>query len=339
MDADPNIASFGRFTLDRSNRQLMYDGAPVELGSRYFDALALLVERRGELVTKDEFMDRVWRGIPVTDEALTQCIRSLRKALGDEAGAPRFIQTVPKHGYRFVATIAEEGESETVVAAPAQPASRLAGTCTVGGLVAGLLGGFAYGVLAGTGGAAGSLMLAAMIGALGTLAGAALGLAMAAMLAWRKTADPMLVMAGAVGGLLAGLVGNMLAYQGVGLLTGRSLGDVTGPLEGLLIGSATGFLAWLALGGRARGLVLGCAVLSGIATGILIRLTNGTLLAGSLLSLQLEMPRMQLDLARLGLRLGDAGWAIPAHLWATVIEATVFVVAMAFAALSARHRQ
>ena len=98
MTDRPPILRFADFALDRADRQLCRDGVPVELGSRYFDALVLLVEARGALVSKDRFMDEVWRGIPVTDEALTQCIRTLRRALGDEAGNPRFIHTVPKHG-------------------------------------------------------------------------------------------------------------------------------------------------------------------------------------------------------------------------------------------------
>src|SRR6478609_10411581 len=96
---------FGPFALDRGDRRLRRDGEPVELSARYFDALALLVGEAGMLVTKDRFMGEVWRGGPVTDEALTQCIKELRRALGDEATSPRFIETVPKHGYRFVAPV------------------------------------------------------------------------------------------------------------------------------------------------------------------------------------------------------------------------------------------
>src|SRR5687768_17029528 len=96
---------FGRFHLDPADRQLRRDGAPVELNARYLDALTLLVSEQGRLVTKDRFLGEVWRGVPVTDEALTQCIKSLRKQLGDDAAAPRFIETVPKHGYRFVAEV------------------------------------------------------------------------------------------------------------------------------------------------------------------------------------------------------------------------------------------
>src|SRR5687768_3981279 len=93
---------FGPFTLDRAGRRLLRGGAPVDLNARYFDALCLLAAAPGELVTKDRFMAEIWAGIPVTDEALTQCIRTLRRALDDDAASPRYIATVPKYGYRFV---------------------------------------------------------------------------------------------------------------------------------------------------------------------------------------------------------------------------------------------
>ena len=72
---------FGDFLLHPENRLLARNGRPVELNSRYLDALHLLVRDAGALVTKDRFLDEVWQGIPVTDEALTQCIKMLRKAL------------------------------------------------------------------------------------------------------------------------------------------------------------------------------------------------------------------------------------------------------------------
>lgn len=108
---------FDRFTLDLRERQLRIEddgNGLVELSGRYLDALALMVAEPGKLIAKDRFMGEVWRGIPVTDEALTQCIRSLRKALGDDAARPRFIETVPKYGYRFIAAV-------VVVAEPFAP--------------------------------------------------------------------------------------------------------------------------------------------------------------------------------------------------------------------------
>ncbi|CAN5371969.1 hypothetical protein BH09PSE1_BH09PSE1_17780 [soil metagenome] len=101
---------FDRFQLDPDDRLLLRDGAPVELNARYLDALSLLVREQGRLVSKARFHDEVWRGVPVTDEALTQCIRTLRRLLGDDAARPRFIETVPKHGYRFIAPIIADGE-------------------------------------------------------------------------------------------------------------------------------------------------------------------------------------------------------------------------------------
>ncbi len=106
---------FGPFVLDSEHRTLHQIGHeaghgdvhPVPLNSRYFDALVMLVENAGELISKDRFNEEVWRSVPVTDEALTQCIRSLRSALGDKARTPRFIETVPKHGYRFVAEVSQ----------------------------------------------------------------------------------------------------------------------------------------------------------------------------------------------------------------------------------------
>ena len=82
------IFAFDGFTLDPADRRLRQgDGAPVELSARYLDALALLVGEAGRLVPKQRFMDEVWRGVPVTDEALTQCIKTLRRQLGDDAAA------------------------------------------------------------------------------------------------------------------------------------------------------------------------------------------------------------------------------------------------------------
>ncbi|MFN0047211.1 MAG: transcriptional regulator, partial [Sphingorhabdus sp.] len=96
---------FDDFRLDPENRLLVRDGAQVELSGRYLDALALLVGAPGKLVSKERFLEDVWHGVPVTDEALTQCIKALRRTLGDDAARPRFIETVPKYGYRFIADV------------------------------------------------------------------------------------------------------------------------------------------------------------------------------------------------------------------------------------------
>ena len=122
-NVSPGSFRFESFVLDAGDRRLHRDGAPVELNSRYFDALALLIGERGKLVSKDRFLEEVWRGVPVTDEALTQCIKTLRRQLGDDAANPRFIETVPKHGYRFIAPV-EANPAEPVRIAPALPSWR-----------------------------------------------------------------------------------------------------------------------------------------------------------------------------------------------------------------------
>jgi len=153
-----SLYSFGPFVLEPANRRLSANGRPVELSGRYLDALVLLVVEEGRLVTKARLLDEVWKGVPVTEEALTQCVRSLRKALGDEAGRPRFIETVPRHGYRFIASVtaAETAEANSD-AARFEPRPRrdrrqalshflgLGRAGLIGGGGAGLVGGLAYG--------------------------------------------------------------------------------------------------------------------------------------------------------------------------------------------------
>src|SRR4051794_14771438 len=114
----PGSFRFDRFLLDPADRQLRRDDAPVELNARYLDALVLLVREAGKLVSKDRFLGEVWRGVPVTDEALTQCIKTLRRQLGDDAAKPRFIETVPKHGYRFIAPVRVLGGKTARVGGP-----------------------------------------------------------------------------------------------------------------------------------------------------------------------------------------------------------------------------
>src|SRR6476661_4566799 len=142
---------FEQFVLDPDDRQLRRGADPVELNGRYFDALALLVHERGKLVSKDRFLDEVWRGVPVTDEALTQCVRTLRRQLGDDASRPRFIETVPKHGYRFIAPVRALEASGRPADSPRPRHSRdtvlLGAAGTVGGGLAGFIGGLLYGFL------------------------------------------------------------------------------------------------------------------------------------------------------------------------------------------------
>jgi DNA-binding winged helix-turn-helix (wHTH) protein len=93
---------FGRFRVLLRQRQLVTDGVPIELGSRAFDLLLVLLEANGSLVTKDELLSRVWPGIFVAEENLKVHISALRKALGEDRD---FIHTEFGRGYRFTAAV------------------------------------------------------------------------------------------------------------------------------------------------------------------------------------------------------------------------------------------
>ena len=88
--------------LSPARRELLRDGVEVRLIPRYFDLLRLLVERRDEAVHRQEIFDRVWADVIVSDGALSQAIRTLRRALGDDPREPSFIRTVSRYGYQFV---------------------------------------------------------------------------------------------------------------------------------------------------------------------------------------------------------------------------------------------
>lgn len=333
MANQSEILRFEAFELDCGNRQLRHRGVAVELGSRYFDALTLLVARPGELVTKNEFMDAVWHGVPVTDEALTQCIRTLRRALNDDASNPRFIQTIPKHGYRFIAAALRPKEP---VAYPHGPI--VAGVCTVAGTGAGAVAGLFYGIMAGTGGGGQVLILAAMIGALGLLAGAGLGTGMAAAITWRRRADWWTVAGAALGGLCVGAIGNLLGREGVGLLSGISIDDVTGPLEGVILGTATGLSVLTVSGGHSGRSVLATATLAATAAGVLIHFAGGTLLAGSLHALEQGVPGTQLRMEQIGMLASEAGLTATVRTASAIVESLVFMLSNMAALLAVRNR-
>src|SRR4051794_33194842 len=94
---------FGPFRLNVRGRTLSRDGDGVSLGARSLDILCALTASRGDLVTKDHLMARVWPGLVVEDNTIQVHISALRKALGESTGGPRYILTVPGRGYRFLA--------------------------------------------------------------------------------------------------------------------------------------------------------------------------------------------------------------------------------------------
>src|SRR6202047_1426425 len=100
---------FEDLELDSSAYNLHRNGEVVRLERIPFELLCLLVERRGELVTREEILEKVWgKGVFVDSESsINTAIRKIRRALDDNADAPRFLVTIPARGYRFVASIQE----------------------------------------------------------------------------------------------------------------------------------------------------------------------------------------------------------------------------------------
>ena len=103
---EQEIYEFGDFQLDIGKCALTRSGRPVVLQKKSFELLCLLVRSGGDLVTRDEVMDELWADTFVADNNLSQHIRSLRKALGENGDAStKFIETVPRLGYRFVGDV------------------------------------------------------------------------------------------------------------------------------------------------------------------------------------------------------------------------------------------
>ena len=352
---------FEGFVLDPAERQLRRGDALVELNTRYLDALMLLVREQGKLVSKDRFLDEVWRGVPVTEEALTQCIRTLRKQLGDSVARPRFIETVPKHGYRFIAPVDAidahpVAPIDSASAPGAMPASvgaaqgmaparsvhgwswrqtlMLAAAGTTGAGVAGVLGGLFYGFagasqpLAPGMGAVSMLLVMVCLTIVAAVAGGAgvsLGIAASALLPGRRWRWA--IAGGALGGLLVGAAAKLLGLDAFNLLLGQAPGDITGAPEGLLLGAAVGFGLWF--GGRngmspwtQRSVI--AATCAGAIVGIAIALLGGRLMGGSLDLLAHSFPNSRLRLDQIGALFGESGFGQIAQATTGALEGALF---------------
>jgi Tol biopolymer transport system component/DNA-binding winged helix-turn-helix (wHTH) protein len=101
----PQILEFDDYRIDLVEKTLMRDGRPVALTPKVFDTLAVLVENSGRLLAKNELLQRIWQDRFVEEGNLAFNIKEIRKSLGDSVAAPRFIETVPRRGYRFIAVV------------------------------------------------------------------------------------------------------------------------------------------------------------------------------------------------------------------------------------------
>lgn len=351
---------FGSFSLDPIDRQLWDGEQPVELNARYLDALILLVREQGKLVSKERFLDEVWNGATVTDEALSQCIKTLRRLLGDSAANPSFIATVPKHGYRFIASVEWQNEFDGSAPTPTLLLSKtsspypwprflmLGGAGMLGSGIAGVLGGLCFGFVSTAQplqngmGAISILLVMLAITTLVALvggAGVAFGIATAGFIGlqrwWQPTAG------GALGGMLVGAIGKLLGVDAFHLLLGQSPGDITGAFEGMLLGAAGGLGYWLAVRARQNhsaqhGVAFAFSI--GGAIGVLIPLLGGRLMAGSLDLLARNFPDSQLRLNPFGALFGEQGLGPISQMIIGAVEGALFVGCLVTAMMLA-HRQ
>ncbi len=122
---------FGVYELDRDAMELRKHGVPIRLQEQPFRVLAMLAERPGEIVTREQLQERIWGNTFVDfDHSLNKAVNRVREALNDNAGTPQYIETVPRRGYRFIAPVAAIPQTEAPpavhVSRPAEePANRL----------------------------------------------------------------------------------------------------------------------------------------------------------------------------------------------------------------------
>jgi DNA-binding winged helix-turn-helix (wHTH) protein/TolB-like protein len=109
------LYEFGDFRLDLAEKVLLRDGESVPITPKVFETLRVFVQHAGRLIEKDELMQKLWQDRFVEESNLTFNIKMLRRALGDDAAKPLFIETVPKRGYRFIAEVrrVKAAEEET----------------------------------------------------------------------------------------------------------------------------------------------------------------------------------------------------------------------------------
>ena len=126
------VYRFGPFRLDTDGYRLMKGETAVPAPPRQLDLLACLAGDPSRLVTREELFERLWSGVAVTDNALTQLVSELRQTLGDRSGDPQYVQTVARRGYRFIAPVERVDVAAAVSpAAASAPSRRIAETSSL----------------------------------------------------------------------------------------------------------------------------------------------------------------------------------------------------------------
>jgi DNA-binding winged helix-turn-helix (wHTH) protein len=346
---------FSEFTLSPQRRILARDGREVPLIPRYFDLLVLLIERRHEAVHRREIFERVWTDATVSDSALSQAIRTLRRTLDDDSREPRFIRTVSRHGYRFVfPDVIEEADdgaspspapqATTVATRAHPPAESMAWPAARGGALAGLAAGGLGGlILAAAPGSTAPIAIAPVLAVIGGVCGAlggggvGAGLFVAGTQA-RAQGTAALIGAAAIGGGVVGVIVQWLARWSLASLMGLDVA-VGGGIEGVVIGAAAG--AGYTLDARiespTRALVVS-AVLSGLA-GLALMLGGRPLVGGTIHTIAIAADGSRAILAPLGRLIGEPDFGPVSQNILAFGEAAVFGLGFTFGLRSSQsHR-
>ena len=135
--ASSNLARFGSFELDLSSGELRRDGVPLKLQPQPAKVLVLLVSRPGEVITRNELAEGVWGSETFVDfeRGLNFAIRQIRATLEDDADQPRYVETVPKRGYRFIALLEQPPSEVPASSPPPRRSVRIAIVVGVAGLL------------------------------------------------------------------------------------------------------------------------------------------------------------------------------------------------------------
>ena len=108
--SSPRLVQFGTFEIDLQTGELRKAGQKLKFSGQPFQVLAILLERPGEVVTREELQKRLWPDTFVdVDHNLNTAINKIREVLGDSAENPRFVETFPRRGYRFIAPLDNAG--------------------------------------------------------------------------------------------------------------------------------------------------------------------------------------------------------------------------------------
>src|SRR5215204_2719273 len=119
---DSSRLIFGSVVVDRGDFTVFRDDEKQALAPLAFDVFLCLIQHRERVVTKEELFAEIWKERFVSDNALTRTIADIRHALGDRSDAPRYIVTVPKRGYRFIAELVEQTDHNTAAVGVNVPA-------------------------------------------------------------------------------------------------------------------------------------------------------------------------------------------------------------------------